>query len=250
MKAPRAPFDVEHERVDALGQLLAHDAGGDERDGGHGGGDVAQGVEFAVGGGEAVGLADHGAAVAAQDGEEFRLGQAHVEAGIDSSLSSVPPVMPRPRPETMGTATPQQAARGARMSETLSPMPPVECLSEAVDDALELDLDDLVELRGIEAVEDDDLVDAVEELGAEELLQAVAHQGVALLGIADVLNGAAADVAGHDEHRVFEIDGAALAVGDAAIVEHLQQDVLKTSGAPFRLHRRARRCRGGGARFR
>jgi hypothetical protein len=52
-------------------------------------------------------------------------------------------------------------------------------LREAFDDALELDFDDLIKLRGVETVEDDDLVDAVEELGTEELLQAVAHQGAA-----------------------------------------------------------------------
>src|SRR5687767_10789735 len=46
-----------------------------------------------------------------------------------SSLSSVPPVWPRPRPEIIGTAAPQAASTGARMSDTLSPTPPVECLS-------------------------------------------------------------------------------------------------------------------------
>ena len=46
-----------------------------------------------------------------------------------SSLSSVPPVMPSPRPEIIGTQTSSQASSGASTSETLSPMPPVECLS-------------------------------------------------------------------------------------------------------------------------
>ena len=36
---------------------------------------------------------------------------------------------PRPRPESWGTAAPQAATSGARTSETLSPTPPVECLS-------------------------------------------------------------------------------------------------------------------------
>ena len=48
---------------------------------------------------------------------------------MDSSLSSVPPVCPSARPLIMGTVTPREAARGARTSETLSPTPPVECLS-------------------------------------------------------------------------------------------------------------------------
>ncbi len=36
---------------------------------------------------------------------------------------------PSPRPEIIGTLTPQAAASGASASETLSPTPPVECLS-------------------------------------------------------------------------------------------------------------------------
>ena len=41
----------------------------------------------------------------------------------------MPPVCPRPRPETIGTGTPAAAAIGARISEVLSPTPPVLCLS-------------------------------------------------------------------------------------------------------------------------
>ena len=48
---------------------------------------------------------------------------------IDSSLSSVPPVCPSPRPDIIGTAAPHAAARGASTSEVLSPTPPVLCLS-------------------------------------------------------------------------------------------------------------------------
>ena len=36
---------------------------------------------------------------------------------------------------------------------------------------------------------------------------------------------AARDVRGHDQHGVLEVDRAALAVGQAAVVHHLQQDV-------------------------
>jgi hypothetical protein len=46
-----------------------------------------------------------------------------------SSLSSVPPVCPKPRPEIIGTMTPAEAARGAEIRLVLSPTPPVECLS-------------------------------------------------------------------------------------------------------------------------
>jgi hypothetical protein len=54
------------------------------------------------------------------------------QPGIDSSLSSVPPVCPRPRPESCGTATPKEATKGARGRVILSPTPPVECLSTVV----------------------------------------------------------------------------------------------------------------------
>jgi len=52
--------------------------------------------------------------------------------GIASSLSSVPPVCPSPRPDTIGTGTPQAATIGARQIDTLSPTPPVECLSTLI----------------------------------------------------------------------------------------------------------------------
>ena len=38
-------------------------------------------------------------------------------------------------------------------------------------------------------------------------------------------NRRAADVRGHDDDRVLEVDGASLAVGQPAVVEDLQQDV-------------------------
>ena len=49
--------------------------------------------------------------------------------GIDSSLSSVPPVCPSPRPLIFANGTPQAATIGATAIEVLSPTPPVECLS-------------------------------------------------------------------------------------------------------------------------
>ena len=48
---------------------------------------------------------------------------------MDSSLSSVPPVCPSPRPDNCGTAAPQADTKGASGSVILSPTPPVECLS-------------------------------------------------------------------------------------------------------------------------
>ncbi len=51
------------------------------------------------------------------------------QPGIASSLSSVPPVCPSPRPDNCGTAAPHAATSGASGRVILSPTPPVECLS-------------------------------------------------------------------------------------------------------------------------
>ena len=59
------------------------------------------------------------------------------QPGIDSSLSSVPPVWPRPRPDSWGTATPHAATNGASGRVILSPTPPVECLSAVGRDSVE-----------------------------------------------------------------------------------------------------------------
>ena len=52
-----------------------------------------------------------------------------VQPAMASILSRVPPVWPNPRPDSWGTAAPHAATRGTRISDTLSPTPPVECLS-------------------------------------------------------------------------------------------------------------------------
>ena len=46
-----------------------------------------------------------------------------------SSLSIVPPVCPRPRPDILAIFTPQEATIGQSTRLVLSPTPPVECLS-------------------------------------------------------------------------------------------------------------------------
>jgi hypothetical protein len=52
--------------------------------------------------------------------------------GIDSSLSSVPPVWPSPLPLIFAIGTPQAATSGASTSVVVSATPPVECLSTFV----------------------------------------------------------------------------------------------------------------------
>ena len=52
-----------------------------------------------------------------------------LKPGKLSSLSSVPPVWPRPRPDIFAIFTPQAETIGQRIRLVLSPTPPVECLS-------------------------------------------------------------------------------------------------------------------------
>ena len=56
-------------------------------------------------------------------------GSCTLKPGIDSSLSSVPPVCPRPRPDILPKTPPHEATSGASTRVTLSPTPPLECLS-------------------------------------------------------------------------------------------------------------------------
>ena len=80
-------------------------------------------------------------------------------------------------------------------------------------------------------MEDDDLIDPVEELGAEVRPKQVGH--LALHCLVCLVAGPAArggnrrapDVAGHDHDAVLEVHRATLAVCQAAVVEHLEQHI-------------------------
>ena len=63
--------------------------------------------------------------------------------GIDSSLSSVPPVWPSPRPLIFPSGTPQAATIGPTASDVLSPTPPVECLSTTLRPSARAEVDRL-----------------------------------------------------------------------------------------------------------
>ena len=104
MNAPLPVFTSSTRAADPLRDLLAHDRRADERDALDRAGDVAQRVQLLVGRGDLLGLADHRAAHRRQ-----RRAAAHRargrsrKPGIASSLSSVPPVCPSPRPDIIGT---------------------------------------------------------------------------------------------------------------------------------------------------
>src|SRR2546427_12614828 len=96
----------------------------------------------------------------------------------------------------------------------------------------------LADLLPRELVEDDDFVDAVEELGPERLLQLAGDPVLhVLVGDAGLVvryrepeRGVPRDlrrpnVRGHDHDRVAEVHRAALGVGEAPVLEDLKQDV-------------------------
>ena len=78
----------------------------------------------------------------------------------------------------------------------------------------------------LQGVEDDHVVDAVEKLWAEVLPERLHHR-LAGPGFvrSQLLDQVRSDVAGHHDDGVLEVDGAALAVRQAAVFEDLQQHV-------------------------
>ena len=126
-----AGLHVEHEGVDALRHLLAHDRGGDERPALHGGGHVAQRVELAVGGRDLRRLADE---APGRSSRSTARNSCEREAAPGSPGST--PACRACRRCGRGRGRRSSARRrrrprpaGARTRLVLSPTPPVECLS-------------------------------------------------------------------------------------------------------------------------
>ena len=95
----------------------------------------------------------------------------------------------------------------------------------------ELDIDDLLQVRFRERMEHDGLVHAVQELGPEAAPHLFEHGllhtlvRLAFKRAAVFQNAVAADIGGHDRDRVLEVDRAALAVGEPAVVQDLEHDI-------------------------
>ena len=82
-ECPRADLDIQHERASPLGDLLAHNGGGNQRHAGNGGGGVPQGVELLVCGCESAARgADHRTGAArSQHREDFLVAEIRAPAG-------------------------------------------------------------------------------------------------------------------------------------------------------------------------
>src|SRR5439155_8906629 len=101
------------------------------------------------------------------------------------------------------------AGLGEDLLRRIRQLEPEASLGEALADTPQLQLDDLGDLLLRERPELDDLVDPVEKLRAEDIGHRLRR----------------AHIRSHDQDGVPEVDCAALAVGQAPVVEDLQQDV-------------------------
>ena len=78
----------------------------------------------------------------------------------------------------------------------------------------------------VQGVENDHVVHAVQELRFKMLPHGLHDPPTHfLLVVLDVLDILAADVGGHDDHGVLEVNGPPLAVGQPAVVEQLQKRI-------------------------
>src|SRR5579883_291583 len=95
----------------------------------------------------------------------------------------------------------------------------------------QLDFDNLLQMLLRERVEDYNFVHAVQEFGPEMVAQlfkhCVLHPLVSVTRVSAPVfeNTVAADIGGHDYDGVLEIHRAALPIGEAAIVQNLQQNI-------------------------
>ncbi len=96
-----------------------------------------------------------------------------------------------------------------------------------------LDFGNGADMFGGQRVKYHDIIEAIDEFRAEMRLHRTHHRRLHLgvgfrtqpLALGDFLDVLRAEVRGHHDYRIAEIDGAALTVGQAAVVEHLQQDI-------------------------
>src|SRR5262249_52587267 len=108
-------------------------------------------------------------------------------------------------------------------------------LSKSATHPGKLNIDDRSQFFLGQAVEDNDLVDAIQEFRAEMVPQCFHNAPVALFLITGIEDELAPDVACHDDDGVLEIHCPPLSVGDAAIIQNLQQNIEYVGMSLFNL---------------
>src|SRR4051812_13594894 len=160
----------------------------------------------------------------AELGEEDLLGQGVLDLALDGAAQRA-----RTEHGVVALLGEQVLGRGRELDAHVLVLEPLVELGD-------LEVDDLRDLLAVEVGEHDRVVDAVEELGPEVLLElvgdlrlhplvvraAVGSGREAHVGLGDVPR---AEVGRHDDDGVLEVDHPTLRVGEAAVLEHLQQRV-------------------------
>src|SRR5512133_1670458 len=106
-------------------------------------------------------------------------------------------------------------------------------LAETLIEPFELDVHDMRKLLLIQALEDDGVIYSVKELGAEVGPQLAGDQafhlrvflGTELTAAVVLLNDRRADVARHDDDRVFKVHRPTLPISQSPVVQDLEQHV-------------------------
>src|ERR1700751_2304496 len=98
-------------------------------------------------------------------------------------------------------------------------------LLEPSQHARQLDIDNLGQFMFGQPIENDDLVDPIQEFRSEMVAKRLHPPPVTNFSIGSIHYELAADVAGHNNDRVLEIDRATLTIGDPAIVQDLEQHI-------------------------
>ena len=108
---------------------------------------------------------------------------------------------------------------------------------QTIVDLRDIEIDDLAHLRFGELAEHDDVIQTVEELGAELLLELarhlVLHALIARFGVAPhreaciggLRDVTRAEIGRQNDDGVLEVHFAPLAIGQVAVIQHLQQCV-------------------------
>src|SRR5579884_3122310 len=97
-------------------------------------------------------------------------------------------------------------------------------IGQAWTQMIDLNFHNVFDLLATQLMEDDDLIDTVDEFRSEALFaQALAYAALNFFLVHAVVfvQPLIADIAGHDDHGIFEIDRATLSIGQASIVEQL-----------------------------
>lgn len=102
-------------------------------------------------------------------------------------------------------------------------------VGKAIHKARELDFDDLLDLRNAQGSEHHDVIQSVDELGAKvepEFFDYLGFDFLELLGIEEaVAVVVASDVGSENDYRVLEVHGSALTIGQASVIQELEEDV-------------------------